>query len=88
MQPHSTPNKPATRASKPPRSLESITPILYGRREAAARIPVSVRTLDGLKARKKIAFVQIGRKILFRECDIDALIARHAVPARPTSGAI
>jgi len=30
----------------------------------------------------------IGGKILFRECDLDALIARNFHPAKPNSGAI
>lgn len=88
MQEKTASSRPATTASNRERPLGNITPILYGRREAAARIPVSVRTLDGFKARRKIGFVAIGGKILFRETDIAAFIARHAVPARPTSGAI
>ena len=90
MQDNSTTSKPATRkrTSKPPRSLDHITPILYTRPEAAKRIPLGVRCLDYAKARRQIGFVKIGGKVLFRQCDIDAFIARHAVPARPTSGAI
>jgi excisionase family DNA binding protein len=88
MQDVSPLSQPATRTHKPARSLDNITPILFGRREAAARIPVSVRTLDGFKARRKIGFVKIGGKVLFRETDIAAFIARCAIPARPSSGAI
>jgi hypothetical protein len=88
MQANNTISKPATRTSKPPRSLDHITPLLYGRHEAAARIPMGVRSLDYAKARRKIGFVKIGGKVLFRETDIAAFIARHAIPARPSSGAI
>ncbi|MEI6279065.1 MAG: helix-turn-helix domain-containing protein [Verrucomicrobiota bacterium] len=81
-------SQPATDASSTARTLGNITPLLYGRREAARRIPVSVRTLDGFKSRRKIGFVKIGGKVLFRESDIAAFIARHVIAPRAGSGAI
>ena len=88
MQDNASLNKPATRTSKPPRSLDHITPILFTRPEAAKLSGLGQRKFDSCKARRQIGCVKIGGKVLFRQCDIDAFIARNVIPARPSSGAI
>jgi len=49
---------------------------------------MGLRTLDNHIAKQSIGFCRVGGKILFRECDHDAFLARHAIPAKPRSGAI
>lgn len=48
------------------------------RDEAAARLRIHVRTLDALRHRGEIAFVKIGRRILYRPEDLSEFLARRA----------
>jgi len=65
--------------------------LLRNRREAAEALRVSPRTLDSALASGKLGCVRIGQRrgrVLFRQSDLDAFIARNARPARQDSGAI
>jgi len=63
-------------------------PDVFGRIETAQKLGVCKRTLDHYIARRQIGFVKLGALVKFRQCDIDAFVARHVIPARPTSGVI
>ena len=63
-------------------------PAAFTRQETAQILRMSLRTLDNAKARGAIGYVQAGGKILFRKCEIESYLARHAVPPRESSGAI
>ena len=55
------------------------------RKEAAARLAVSLRTLDGLIARGQLPAYRIGPKaVRLREADLEAYVAGHVVYAKPT----
>jgi hypothetical protein len=58
----------------------------YTRQEAAAVIGVCTRTLDLAREKGRIGFVSVGNgkknRVIFRDCDLEAFLARHAVPAR------
>jgi len=49
---------------------------------------MSLRKLDGHIANRSIGYIKVGAKVVFRECDISAFLARHAVAPREMSGAI
>jgi excisionase family DNA binding protein len=51
-------------------------PLLYGRLQAAARLNVSVRTLDDLLATKQLRSVKIGKRRLVSEDAIQAFIRK------------
>jgi len=63
-------------------------PAAFTRQETAQILRMSLRTLDNAKARGAIGYVQAGGKILFRNCDIESYLARHAIPPRESSWAI
>ena len=58
------------------------------RKEAAERLAISLRTLDGLIARGQLPAYRIGPKsVRLRESDLDAYVAGRLVapaPPRPT----
>jgi len=64
------------------------TPQLRTKKQAVQMIQFSLRNLDTQLARGTIGCVRIGGRVFFRDVDIETFIARHAVPARATSGAI
>jgi len=50
--------------------------ILYGRREAAAILSISLRTLDGLVAAKQLPVRRVGRRTLFPRQALEAFARR------------
>lgn len=62
--------------------------VTFTRREAADLLRMSVRTLDGHTAARRIGFSKIGGKVLIRACDIEAFLAKYAIPPRERSWAI
>ena len=59
---------------------------LLTRKEAAERLTVSLRTLDGLIARGQIPAYRIGPKaVRLKSEDLEAYIAGHVVYAKPTT---
>jgi len=63
--------------------------IAYSRNEAAKLLGLCVRSLDAHRASGRIGSVKFGRgqraRGVFRPCDLDAFLARFAVPARADS---
>lgn len=60
----------------------AIRPQLLDRFEGAAFCGVSVPTLDRAVKDKKISCVRIGRRVLFRQTDLENFIARNVVAAK------
>lgn len=50
--------------------------------EAAEMLRLKPSTLRAWVLRRKIPFVKLGRRVLFRRSDIEALIAVSVIPAR------
>ncbi len=49
--------------------------------EAAEMLRLKSSTLRAWVLRRKIPFVKLGRRVLFRRSDLEALIAENVVPA-------
>jgi excisionase family DNA binding protein len=49
--------------------------------EAAAALHLKPSTMRAWVLRRKIPFVKLGRRVLFRRSDLEALIATSVVPA-------
>lgn len=65
---------------------ENSKPLFYGERyltdiELSERLKVSRRTLQEWRYTGKIAYLQVGGKILFRESDIQAILDKGLRPA-------
>jgi excisionase family DNA binding protein len=65
---------------------ENSKPMFYGERyltdiELSERLKVSRRTLQEWRYSGKIAYLQVGGKILFRESDIQAILDKSLRPA-------
>jgi len=65
---------------------ENSKPLFYGERyltdiEVSERLKVSRRTLQEWRYTGKIAYLQVGGKILFRESDIQAILDKSLRPA-------
>jgi excisionase family DNA binding protein len=58
--------------------------LLLTRREAAGALGVSIDTVANLLAVGELKAVRIGKSVLVRKADIDALIARGAAKTRAT----
>jgi len=63
-------------------------PDVFGKETAAFKLGICRRNLDYAIAARKIGFVRLGHLVKFRQCDIDAFIARHVIAPRAGSGAI
>lgn len=50
--------------------------------EAAAYLRVPLRTLRQYVAQRRLAFVKFGRRLVFRQADLDAFIQRHTARSR------
>lgn len=55
---------------------------LVTRHAAAAKLSVSLRTIDSLLASGRLAHVRIGRAIRFDLADLDSFLTRHKVNAK------
>lgn len=65
-----------------PIDLESIRrnpPRLLNRREAAAYLGLSLRTLSDLLAKRAIRVVKIGGRRVLRLCDLEAFVEKRIV---------
>lgn len=51
-------------------------------REAAERLGISPYTIRSWQFQKKLAFVQLGRRIGFRPEDLDSFIKKNLVQAK------
>ena len=51
--------------------------------EAAELLRLKPSTLRAWVLRRRIPFVKLGRRIMFRRSDLDALITDSLIPARP-----
>ena len=51
-------------------------------RETAAYLGISTHTVYEWKSTRTLAFVKLGRKLMFRKSDLDAFIERSFVPAQ------
>jgi len=63
------------------------TPALLNKREAAEQLRISQRTLDREKDKRLIEWVQIGRKVFFRQEQLDQYINRQTRGGNPDRGA-
>ncbi|MBW4043332.1 MAG: helix-turn-helix domain-containing protein [Acidobacteria bacterium] len=61
---------------------------LLSKEEAAAYlggVPVTVKTVEGLVRRREVAFVKVGRAVVFTQAALDAYIAAHTVQPAPNA---
>lgn len=72
--------------------MDEETPVETGRllskEEAATYLggaPITVTTIEGLVRRREIAFVKIGRAVVFSRAALDAYIAAHTIQAAPNA---
>lgn len=56
-----------------------ITSKIHDRRSAASRLGISVITLDRERARRRIGYIQIGRRVLFTEAQIAEYLASRSI---------
>ncbi len=54
--------------------------------EAARALSISIHTLRAWVSQKRIPYVKLGRRVLFRSEDLQAYINFHLVPARRFKG--
>jgi len=52
---------------------------LLTRRQAAKYLTISPRSLDYLREDGRLAFIQIGRRVVFSRLDLDQFIQAHRV---------
>ncbi len=64
-------------ASLPPKQEKELTALLYNRPEAAAKLAISVRTLDEQMAAGNLKFCRIGRSIRFRPAALEDFITAN-----------
>jgi predicted DNA-binding transcriptional regulator AlpA len=65
-----------------------MTSNLLSEREAAARVGLSPRTLEGYRTDGNgPAFVRLGRRVLYRPADLDAWITSHIRTSTSDTGA-
>jgi excisionase family DNA binding protein len=61
---------------------------LLSKEEAAAYLggaPVTVKTVEGLVRRREVAFVKVGRAVVFTQAALDEYVAAHTVKAAPNA---
>jgi excisionase family DNA binding protein len=56
-------------------------PLLLSVEGAAAYLGISVRALQGLRERREVSVVRLGKRIWFRPEDLDALVKARLEPA-------
>jgi excisionase family DNA binding protein len=54
---------------------------VFNKREAAQYLRVSIETLDRYKDQHKLGFTQIGRRVVFRQLELDQFLADLTIPA-------
>jgi excisionase family DNA binding protein len=54
---------------------------IFNKRQAAAYCGISVETLDRFKDSGKLGFTKIGKRVLFRETELDDFLASLTIPA-------
>ena len=60
----------------PQHTKELPAPLLYDRHQAAARLAISLRTLDQLLADGALACVRIGRAVRFRPSTLESFVEK------------
>lgn len=58
-----------------PRPVESKAPKYYSRKDVADLLHISYPTLHGLMNKNAIKFIKVGKKTLFPQAELDAMIA-------------
>jgi len=56
---------------------------LYPKKETAKMLHISIRTLEKLMARRKIAYIKIGKKVFFLPDHIQTFLQRNTFKSRP-----
>jgi excisionase family DNA binding protein len=55
---------------------------VFNKRQAAAYCGVSVETLDKYKDSGRLGFTKIGKRILFRQIELDQFLENLTIPAK------
>lgn len=58
-----------------PRPVESDTPKYYSRKDVADILHISYPTLHGLMKKNAVKYVKVGKKTLFPQAELDAMVA-------------
>ena len=64
------------------KTMESITPILIGARQAAKALGVCERTIWTLQQDEGLPFVKIGRRVLFDPQDLKTWVERKKMETK------
>ena len=67
-------------------SLETISPVFLGKRDAAVYLVQSVRQLDYERAKGNLPFYRLPGKIVYSTRDLDAWMARFRVDPEDDAG--
>jgi excisionase family DNA binding protein len=59
---------------------------IFNKKEAAGYLKISVECLDANKDRGKLTYAKIGKRVVFRQIDLDKFLERLLVPAIDTGG--
>ena len=62
-------------ANYQPRPVEPETPKYYSRKDVADILHISYPTLHGLMKKNAIKFIKVGKKTLFPQAELDAMVA-------------
>jgi excisionase family DNA binding protein len=57
---------------------------VFNKKQAAAYCGISIETLDRYKDSGKLGFTQIGRRVVFRERELDQFLDSLTIPATTT----
>jgi excisionase family DNA binding protein len=55
---------------------------VFNKKEAAQYLRISVETLDRYKDRQKLGFTKIGKRVVFRQLELDKFLESLTVPAK------
>jgi excisionase family DNA binding protein len=59
--------------------------MVFNRRQAAAYLKISVESIDSLREKGRLAFCRIGKRIVFKQEQLDELLETSVVPAKSSS---
>jgi excisionase family DNA binding protein len=56
--------------------------MVYSKKQAAAYCGISIETLDRFKDQRKLGFTKIGKRVVFRQFELDQFLDSLTVPAK------